>query len=46
MEVPQASIGAVWSGSADSVDELVRIAESRMYDDKHEFYKHHPEMKR
>lgn len=46
MEIPQASIGAVWSGSAQSVDELVRVAESRMYDDKHEFYKLHPEMKR
>lgn len=46
MEVPQASVGYCWSGAAESVDRLVRIAEERMYEDKHEFYKHHPEMKR
>lgn len=46
MNVPMASIGFVWRDGVSSVDELVRIAESRMYDDKHEFYKLHPEMKR
>ena len=46
MEVPQASVGYCWSSAAASVDRLVRIAEERMYEDKHEFYKHHPEMKR
>lgn len=46
MAVPMASIGFVWRDGVGSVDELVRIAESRMYDDKHEFYKLHPEMKR
>ena len=46
MSVPMASVGFVWRDGVKSVDELVRIAESRMYDDKHEFYKVHPEMKR
>lgn len=46
MKIPQASVGYSWSGNAKSVDELVRIAEGRMYEDKHEFYKLHPEMKR
>lgn len=46
MSVPMASIGFVWRDGVNSVDELVRIAESRMYDDKREFYKFHPEMKR
>ena len=44
--IPPASVGWAWSGSADSVDELIRLAESRMYDDKRDFYKLHPEMKR
>lgn len=46
MEVPQASIGYSWSEEASSVDELVRAAEGKMYEDKREFYKLHPEMKR
>ena len=46
MNVPQASVGWAWEDHVSSVDELVRVAEARMYDDKHEFYKSHPEMKR
>ncbi len=45
MEIPQASIGFSW-GEGMTVDELVRRAEELMYDDKREFYRHHPEMKR
>lgn len=45
-EIPPASVGTAWGSNAGSVDELVRLAESRMYDDKREFYKLHPEMKR
>lgn len=46
LEIPQASLGVAWSKEVKSVDELVRLAESRMYDDKHEFYRLHPDMKR
>ncbi len=46
MEIPMASVGAAWDGSAGSVDALIRIAETRMYEDKQEFYKKYPEMKR
>ena len=46
MNVPQASVGWAWEDHVSSVDELIRVAEARMYDDKHEFYKSHPEMKR
>lgn len=46
MDIPQASVGWAWDEGASSVDELIRTAEARMYDDKREFYKKHPEMKR
>lgn len=46
MNVPQASVGWAWGDHVSSVDELIRVAEARMYEDKHEFYKIHPEMKR
>ena len=46
MEFVMASVGAAWSNSAKTVDDVMKIAEARMYDDKAEFYKVHPEMKR
>ncbi len=44
--VPAASVGAAWCENVGSVDGLVKLAETRMYSDKQEFYKLHPEMKR
>lgn len=46
MDIPMASVGAAWDDSASSVDAVMKIAESRMYEDKREFYKKYPEMKR
>lgn len=46
MEYTMASVGAAWSNSDKTVDNVIRTAESRMYEDKREFYKIHPEMKR
>ncbi|MGN1339084.1 MAG: GGDEF domain-containing protein [Oscillospiraceae bacterium] len=46
MEFTMASVGAAWSDNAKNVDYLMKIAEARMYEDKREFYKIHPEMKR
>ena len=46
LEFTMASVGAAWSDSAETVDSIIKTAEARMYEDKREFYKVHPEMKR
>lgn len=46
LEFTMASVGAAWSDSAETVDSIIKTAEARMYEDKREFYKIHPEMKR
>lgn len=43
MEIPDASMGFAWSDNAECVEAIVKKAESNMYNDKHEFYKIHPD---
>lgn len=46
MEIPHASIGFAWSDTAECVEDVIKKAEANMYNDKHEFYKRHPDYRR
>lgn len=41
-KLPIASIGYAWSAAPDTIEELVKEAESAMYKDKQEYYRKHP----
>lgn len=45
-EVPLASVGWSWKKNPSKLEDVVKEAEYLMYDEKHEFYKKHPEYKR
>lgn len=46
MELPDASVGFMWSDSAECVEDVVKMAEAGMYRDKHKFYDKHPDYRR
>lgn len=45
-DVPYASIGCLWDKNCTDLQDLINQAENKMYLDKNEFYKKHPEFHR
>lgn len=45
-EIPLASVGWSWNKNPSKLEDVVKEAEYLMYDEKHDFYKKHPEYKR